>query len=255
MRVISGFVWLMLVSSATAEPFWAQYDASSGLYPEQCGWGRLAMGGGAQRSLDGGVLTLDGLASIRIVDDYGIAHPIDLGPGESFVMQWRLRVDEVHGFADPAVCAWSEGLGAVNLSYSDSSIYSLYERVWIAEFEPYVFHDYALVSNDLLNYTLSIDGAVAYAGAMVPPSHGAGVSWGDTVEGAASRSVWDYVAFGVVPEPSVALLLAFACLPATLLRARRTRRNTDDILRTVEACAIAQGSMRFCAKTTISVDW
>jgi hypothetical protein len=228
MRLSAVLISLTLAGTAGADQFWIEYNASCGQFPEEVGWDRLAMGGGAQRSLDGGVLTLDGLASTMIVDDYGVLHPIDLAPGELFVMQWRLRVDEVHGFADPAVAAWTEGFGAVNLGYSETSIYSVYERVWIVDIEPHAFHEYRLVSNDLLSYTLSIDGAVAYAGAMVPPSHGAGIGWGDTVEGARSRSAWDYVAFGVVPEPSMALLLASACLTATLLRARRTRRNTNE---------------------------
>ena len=31
------------------------------------------------------------------------------------------------------------------------------ERIWIANFEPHVFHEHRLVSEDLLSYTLSID--------------------------------------------------------------------------------------------------
>lgn len=225
MRFLAALVVLCIIGSAMAEPFWVEYDASCGQFPEQVGWDRLAMGGGARRSLDGGVLTLDGLASTMIVDDYGMLHPIDLGPGESFVMHWRLRVDEVDGFADPGVAAFSEGFGRVSLLYSESSIYSILEVAWIADFEPHVFHDYSLVSADLLTYTLSIDSAVVYTGQMVSPSHNPGIDWGDEWEGGSSRSDWDYVGFGVVPEPSMALLLASACLLATLLRARRARRR------------------------------
>lgn len=154
-------------------------------------------------------------------------HPIDLAPGESFVMQWRLRVDEVAGFMDPAVTAWSEGYGRILLSYSESAIYSDLERIWIANFEPHVLHDYRLVSEDLLSYTLSIDGSVVYTGQMVSPSYIPGVGWGDTAVGGRSRSVWEYVAFGVVPEPSPALLIAAVCLPP-LLQAPRIRRNTHE---------------------------
>jgi hypothetical protein len=218
---------LAFAGSAMGEQFWIEYDASCGQYPEQVGWDHLAMGGGAQRSLDGGVLTLDGLASTTIVDDYGMLHPIELASGESFLMEWRLRVDEVHGFADPAVGVWSEGNGRLALDYSETSIYSLLEGVWI-DFEPHVFHDYSLVSTDMRTYTLLIDGSAAYTGHFVSPCTLSGVDWGDEISGARSLSEWQYVRFGVVPEPTAALLLAFACLPAMPLRARRTRRNTNE---------------------------
>jgi hypothetical protein len=112
-------------------------------------------------------------------------------------MQWRLRVDEVAGFMDPAVTAWSEGYGRILLSYSESAIYSDLERIWIANFEPHVFHDYRLVSEDLLSYTLSIDGSVVYTGQMVSPSYtqasgGAIRQWGGGVGqfGSMSRLEW-----------------------------------------------------------------
>jgi len=43
--------------------------------------------------LDDGLLTLDSLAGLGVIDCYGIGRPISLAPGESFVMQWRLRVN------------------------------------------------------------------------------------------------------------------------------------------------------------------
>jgi hypothetical protein len=219
MRAIAVLISLTLVASATAEPFWFEYDASLGLFPEAVGWDRLTMDGGAQRSLDDGVLTLDGLASWSIVDDYGIFHPIDLAPGELFVMQWRLRVDEVHGSGDPGVGVDSEAYGRVALLYSESSIRSIFEDVWIF-FEPHVFHDYSFTSTDLLTYTLQIDGSVVYTGVYVSPSQYSSVYWGDLAMGARSLSVWDYVRFGVVPEPSTVSLALLVVLPAI----RTTRR-------------------------------
>ncbi len=171
-RLVTALAGLVaLAGSAVAEPFWVEYNASSGLFPEEVGWERLVMGGGAQRSLEDGLLTLDGLASSDIVDDYGMLRPIDLSPGQSFVMEWRLRVDEVHGSSNPLVGVWfDEGRGRVSLKYSESAIYSLLEGVWI-DFEPYVFHEYSLVSSDMLTYTLHIDGSVAYSGNFVSPSY------------------------------------------------------------------------------------
>ncbi|HOO16553.1 MAG: hypothetical protein KBH81_04280 [Phycisphaerae bacterium] len=93
MRIVALLASLMLVAGAAGEQFWIEYDASCGLFPEECGWNRLAMEGGAERSLDDGLLTLDSLAGLGVIDCYGIGRPISLAPGESFVMQWRLRVN------------------------------------------------------------------------------------------------------------------------------------------------------------------
>jgi hypothetical protein len=223
MRILIILTSLALVSSAAAEQFWYEYDPSSGLYPEQCGWGRLVMGEGEQRSLDGGTLTLNSLASPGIIDSYGISHPVDLGPGESFVVEWRLRVDEVHGGAErpvkPAVHVGFDGYGAVDFSYSESALHSTYEFAWI-DFDPYVFHDYSLATSDLLTYTLSIDGTVAHTGRLTTPYFVNAMDWGDEVTGSTSLSDWDYVRFGVVPEPPGALSIISACLAAIVLRAR-----------------------------------
>jgi len=227
MRLLTILTSLALVSSAAGEQFWVEYDASCGLYPEEVGWNRLAMAGGAERSLEGGVLTLDGLSSTAIVDNYDMLHPMELAPGESFVMQWRVRVDEVHGFADPAVDVLCEGYGRVALDYSETSIYSLFENVRI-DFDPHVFHDYSLISTDMVKYSLQIDGKVAHVGQFAAISHASAVGWGDTTSGASSLSSWSYVRFGVVPEPSNALIMTCACLAAFPLLAQRARRNNHE---------------------------
>jgi hypothetical protein len=214
---------LAFAAGARSEQFWCEYDPSWGLYPEECGWDRLAIGGGAQRSLDGGVLTLDSSASPSVIDCYGISRPIELGPGESFVVEWRLRVNEVHGAAHPPVKpnvhVAFDGYGMGNFAYSERSLYCWFEDTWIS-FEPYVFHDYSLTTSDLLTYTLGIDGTVVYAGLLATPCYGSGVDWGDEVTGATSVSDWDYVRFGVVPEPPGALSIISACIAGIVVRAR-----------------------------------
>jgi hypothetical protein len=223
MRVIALAAVLTSGAHAVGEPFWIEYDASCGQFPEEVGWDRLVMGGGDQRSLDGGVLALDSSASPSIIDTYGVSHPVDLGPGESFVLEWRLRVDEVHGAAHPPVkpgiTVGFNGYGAATLEYSESSLYSIDEFTWI-DFDPYVFHDYSLTTSDLLTYTLSIDGSVAHTGPLMTPCFNSAVGWGDASTGATSVSAWDYVRFGVIPEPSGALLIISACLAGIFLRAR-----------------------------------
>jgi hypothetical protein len=223
MRILTILTSLVLVSGAAAEQFWCEYDPSSGLYPEECGWDRLVMGGGDQRSLDGGVLTLDSSAGPGVIDCYGISHPVDLGPGESFVVEWRLRVDEVDGAAHPpvkpAITVGFNGYGWATFAYAEGSLSSELESTWI-DFDPYVFHDYSLTTSDLLTYTLSIDGSVAHSGRLVTPCFNSAVDWGDKATGATSVSEWDYVRLGVVPEPSGALLITSACLAAIVLRAQ-----------------------------------
>ena len=58
-------------------------------------------------------------------------------------------------------------------------------------------------------YDLYIDGNLAISGSFwfsLTPSR---VFWGDSIQGGASLTHWDYFRFGVVPEPGPGLLLAF----------------------------------------------
>jgi hypothetical protein len=233
MRLVAVLVSFAPGVSAGAEQFWIEYDASCGQFPEEVGWGRLAMGGGAQRSLEDGMLRLDSSAGPGVIDCYGVSHPVDLSPGESFVLEWRLRVNEVHGAADPpikpAVTVGFDGYGMADFAYSEGSLYILDEHLWI-DLDPYVFHEFSLTSSDLLTYTLRIDGSVAHSGPFTTPCFISAVDWGDGWTGATSVSDWEYVRFGVVPEPSGALLIISACLAGMILRARRTRRNLREDL-------------------------
>lgn len=166
---------------------------------------------------------LDGRASIEIADLYNIEHPLEPGPGELFRLEWRLRVDGVLGHDDPTVSIGSYGHGVLQLGYSESSIYSWYEGVWVG-FTPGVFHDYLLTSADMLSYRLYIDGQLARTGAFVGPWYESAVMWGDGVLGASSLSAWDYARFGVVPEPTAVLLVGCAGLAVIRTISRQRRR-------------------------------
>ena len=50
------------------------------------------------------------------------------------------------------------------------------------------------------------------------PWGSSGVTWGAATEGASSVSTWDYVRFGVVPEPAAGLLLGLAGLAGSTRR-------------------------------------
>jgi hypothetical protein len=207
--------------AALADQYWVTYEGND--FPENEGWERYAYAGGAERYLQEGCLVLDGRASIDISDFYRQPLPADPGPGEVFLAQWRMRVDEVSGFFDPGVAVGSYGHGAVVLCYQQNRIYSLLEGVFI-DFAPGVFHEYSLVSVDMLSYALYIDGALGRTGLFVGPMSQSQVDWGDYTQGASSLSDWDFFRFGVVPEPTTGLLFALGGLGAMLLRTRRTRR-------------------------------
>jgi hypothetical protein len=215
-----------MAGAAEATPWWVAWEGET--WPEDSGWQRTTYGGGCQRYLQDGTMVLDGRASSDISDFYSMQHPLAPGPNEAFVMEWRLRVDEVKGFTDPGVLALSQGDGVVFLGYTQSSIYSVCEYAWIP-FTPGVFHDYRLTSTNMATYALYIDSQLAYEGHFVPSGGESEVDWGDATQGAASLADWDYFRFGVVPEPSAGLLLGFAGLAGTVFRTPRTRSKTNGI--------------------------
>jgi len=194
---------LLLAVAAPAEPYWITWEGND--YPENQGWQRITYGGGSHRWLGLGNMVIDGRASMDISDFYRLDASMDIGPDEFFLMEWRLRVDEVYGFADPGINMTSLDQAMLTIVYSADRFYILDEHIWI-DFAPGVFHDYSLKSYDLVTYTLHIDGELAHTGQYSPAGWDSGVEWGDYVRGARSLSTWDYVRFGIVPEPTGALL-------------------------------------------------
>ncbi len=213
-----------LPARAAAEPFWIAYEADDGRFPEEVGWQRITYGGGAERWFEDGALVLDGLASTGIEDFYRMDAPIGLDPGEVFVMQWRLRTDEVPGLEDPGINFTVLGEAALTLLYSESTIFSSVEGLSIAAFDPGVFHDYLLISEDLDTYTLRIDGELVYSGALHPTGWESGIQWGDYSRSARSMSTWSSVRFGVVAEPSGSAILGLAALLVIVSSPRRWRQ-------------------------------
>jgi hypothetical protein len=224
--ILSAIAALMVLSvSASAEPFWISWEGDT--YPEQDGWTRYTRAGGAERILQDGALTLDSMADWRIVDEYYIDRALSLAPGESFRMDWRVRVNDVLGDFDPAVILHAGGAEVI-LNYSTTSIYSTLECAWVAEFAPGVYHDYSLTTSDFSAYALSIDGHASYTGRLVGPLPGTFVGWGDCTEGPSSVSAWEYFRFGIVPEPSAGLIFGLAGLAANCILSPRSWRQQND---------------------------
>ena len=210
-RIISLTLAIALVApAASAEQYWIAYEGND--FPEEVGWERNwgdwegHYHGGAYRSLEGGVLTIDSLHDEGVYDFAIIEAPgqIDPGPAELFVMEWRLKVDEVTGpyDYDPEVVVCADTHWIVGLLFSEDELVSVFEDFASTPIAPGVFHDYRLLSWDMLSYELYIDDVLASQGTFWQSASESYVAWGDSVQGAASLSHWDYFRFGVVPEPA-----------------------------------------------------
>jgi hypothetical protein len=212
-----------MARTAGATPWWVAWEGET--YPEDDGWSRLVYGGGNDRWFENGAMVLDAQGDPNTVDEYGMQRPLTLNPGERFLLEWNVRIDSVVGFTDPGVNVEAPGHGLVFMEYTNNSIYSGLEGVWIP-FMPGVFHNYALSSDDMVSYELRIDAQLAYTGHFIGPSPESGVGWGDCGLGSASASVWDRVAFGIVPDPPAGNLLVSAGLAWLVFKGRRTGRNS-----------------------------
>jgi hypothetical protein len=206
------------VLSASAEQFWSTYEGND--YPEVEGpWVRYTRAGGAQRSLQDGSLVLDSLASMYIVDEYYIITPFVLDPGEWFEADWCVLIGETPpGNPDAGIEITVPGKGGILFGYLENGIWSFREAAWI-DFAPGVFHDYSVISYDFAGYSLYIDGQLAYSGQFEGIDTSSGLLWGDGTEGSTSVTAWDFVRFGVVPEPATGPVVALAGL--AVFRSRR----------------------------------
>jgi hypothetical protein len=222
-RLGAGAVFAVVfcvISAATsvATPYF--YDWEGDQYPEQVGWTHHVYHDDgippATRTLQDGWMTIDGLASPSIADFCSIERPgqIDPGPGEEFVMQWRLRIDEIDVTPrDPGTVVFSDHAWVVGMEYTIDSIQFPFESYPTVRFAPYVPHSFELRSADMRTYDFYVDGAMARRGNFVHVTYTSHVGWGDEIVGAASRSAWNYFRFGAVtlPEPSGLAALVLAC--------------------------------------------
>jgi hypothetical protein len=196
-----------------ADQYWIAYEGND--FPENEGWSRYSSEPPAQRWLAGGSLFIDSRANVDITESYGMIRKqgFDPGPGETFIMRWRLKVHESHLW-DAGVAFRSDEVYAVTFLFDEGSVISAYEPIAPAQFQPGVFHEFELRSVDMRAYELRIDGALAMEGRFFESGFFPSIGFGDIVRGGASLAEWDYLRFGVVPEPSAWLmaLVALACI-------------------------------------------
>jgi hypothetical protein len=176
--------------------------------------------GGAIRTIDDGVLTLDTLYDEGAYDFAKIVSPGQFtpGPGETFVVEWRVMVDETLGdHYDASVGIRSDDAWAVGFGIFTDHILNYWGDGVAIPITPGVFHDYRLLSADMRAYLLFIEDELAHEGLFGQGAMASSIGWGNVVSGDSSRSHWDYMRFGIVPEPSVGV--AFSAL--VLLAVRR----------------------------------
>jgi hypothetical protein len=206
LRVLNiTLIALLAAAVARPSPYWVEYEPANGNFPEQEGWTRYILYGGAERWFEDGAMVLDSRAFPGICDYVQMYRPgtMDPGPGETFIMEWRLKVTEVmpRDLYDVSVVVVSDEAWGAGFEFGLNFVLSGYENEVVATFLPYVFHDFQLVSPDMRNYVLWIDGQDVATGVFIHLVGPSLVGWGDGVEGVTSLTRWDYFRFGVVGIP------------------------------------------------------
>jgi hypothetical protein len=212
-------ILVSLAASLRADQYWVAYEGND--FPENEGWTRHVREGGARRSIEEGALVLDSRESVLITDWYSLTRSIDPTPGEHFLLQWRLLIDESFPSVDATVSVFSDSSRGVGFEFDENGIRSVFEGGVAANFAAGTVHDFELRSDDMQTYDVRIDGDLAIHGEFVDVFTRSQVSWGDGIFGGSSLTNWDYFRFGVVPEPQPWLLLILS-VHCVLRASRRT---------------------------------
>jgi hypothetical protein len=160
--------------------------------------------GGAYRTLESGVLTYDSLYDPGVYDFYHMDRPgaTDPGPGEVFLWGWTAEVDELYGwYYDPAVSLASDTAKRLGFGLAPDHIQSVFEDGVTIPVQPGMFHDYSVLTSDMLTYELYIDGQLARVGSFWQGVSQSYIGWGDSVQGGASLHQWKRVCFGALVAP------------------------------------------------------
>lgn len=232
-RMLPGAVVLCCASLAVATPYWIAYEGDD--LPENVGWTRhygdeIGFGhGGAVRTIEDGALVIDSRRNQMIFDFAEMNRPIDPEPGELFIAEWRLLVEEHTGYRDTGVTIAGDADADLAIRHTLDSVVNDREG-WVVPVAPGQWHRYTVTSLDMQHYEFAIDGSLAQQGTFnVITLNRSFVNFGDMAQGGESGSVaqWDYVRFGVVPEPasgiaivSVVCALAFGRRMSRVFRPR-----------------------------------
>ncbi len=217
-----------LVLTACAVPTGAYYISWQGdCLPEDDGWTRVwgdwsgpYHGTGAIRTIQDGVMTMDSLYDPGVADLAEMHRSFNPAPGELFVMEWRLAVDQATG-PDPAVALFSDDRWVVGFTWDADRVFNMFDPGLDVLVAPGEFHNYRMTSWDMRTYAFFIDGEFIHEG---PFSYGGSTStlaWGDGTQGEASLHRWDYMRVYTIPEPTCLAL----CGAVFLWLARKRRKS------------------------------
>ncbi len=234
--IVLGSALLVLAGApGVADQFWVAYEGDD--YPENVGWNRNygdetggPPHGGAHRSIADGVLTLDSLFNDQVYDYYEMIPSTMPGPAEAFVAEWRVLVDSRSGTIDTGVLiARDDPPGHVEFYLGGDGLHVNFDEAFVS-LAPDTFHTFRFASADMTSYELTIDESMTYAGTLKASLLTRRVSFGDGVMGQASLSHWDYMRFGIVPEPRsfAAALLAAAIVGRRWFQPRGWRTECDE---------------------------
>lgn len=224
-RVVSAAVAvissaLLLAAPAAAAPWWVAWEGNDS--PENEGRERMISNEPSKRVIEDGIMTIDGMDTGGGWDAYrrSLEADLDPAPGELFILRWRLRIDAVEGASyDPAVSIATHDAWRATFFFARSRVWSLRENVLI-NFTPGEFHAWELRSWNMRQYELRLDGEIVRQGQFVRvPGSASYLDWGDWGGfPGRSRSAWDYVRFGVVPEVETRGLVVILGLMAARVR-------------------------------------
>lgn len=222
----------LVVGPARADQYWVAYEGND--FPENEGWERVfgdengPQQGGSNRSIQDGWLVLDSTRNDLIYDSYFWRQRLNPDLGELFIAEWRLNVVQNSGVsADSGFTIARDGRGTLSFLIGIDSIRSSREQ-WTLPITPGTPHVFQLQSSNMLSYSLFIDGVFARTGVWDLDSlNESYVAFGDAVMGGGvtSYAEWDYVRFGVIPEPESAVLVGIAFAFLTSQRRARCSRT------------------------------
>ena len=234
MKDVAFLVLAVLPGLATADTVTYHGD----VFPEEVGWERrLADTFGAERSLNNGWL-------LQFVDlPAGWPGPMgnaefyrrsleDFAGAEAFFLEWRVETDAPRYILDRSGVPVVVSLGGTSTAHYHTTITDTRVQLFRDTAIPLAFvdiapgepHTYRLELRGSESYAWFVDGVVVDTG--VPegtyPNPDSTCVWGVRRHSVNATTRWDYVSYGVIPEPATGFL--FLAGAAFLVGARRRRR-------------------------------